>query len=185
MSLSQAWFHFIKHRGELVSCPFILPIMNKTQNCNSFYRAVLDNSISPRCQMVKWFLPPQWTRWSTTGSATPPSVWPTWRTLTTAPGQLTVDLDDIEIDISGCCPRLLWGTFWVPRTFTKSSVTERASLGRCRSDFPHSMIFNKECWDSQHQILHIIISVFISVYCHRTVMIGFSEIFLWKNWLLR
>ena len=40
---------------------------------------------------------------------------------------------DIFDNMSGCSPRLLWGTFWVPRTCTKSSVTERASLGPCRS----------------------------------------------------
>ena len=28
----------------------------------------------------------RWTRWSTTGSVTPPWAWPTWRTPTTAPG---------------------------------------------------------------------------------------------------
>ena len=46
------------------------------------------NLTSPFLHDVGKMIPlPQWTRWSTTGSATPPSVWPTWRTLTTAPGR--------------------------------------------------------------------------------------------------
>ena len=76
--------------------------------------------------------------------------------------QVRVDIDIIDIididignePMSGCCPRLLSGTFWVPRTFMKSSVTERASLELCRSDFLNSAhIFNQESRDFQSIVI--------------------------------
>jgi hypothetical protein len=62
----------------------------------------------------------------TTACPMPPYPWQTSRTLTTLPG---------------CWHRPRWETFWVQRTYTKFSVTERASLDQCRYGNKNSIHF--------------------------------------------
>lgn len=91
------------------------------------FRSNLSNQVNPelswpcnfslrRCwQKIPWRFPS--TPSSTTGCRTRPCRWPTSRTLTTR---------------QDSWPRRRSETFLVPKTFTKSSVIERASLAQCR-----------------------------------------------------
>ena len=94
---------------------------------------------------------------------------------------IIVDIDIGNVPMSGCCPRLLSGTFWVPRTFTKSSVTERASLELCRSYSlysTHILTRTEDCRDFRHKNLQISLLLLDSDD-------GIFGDFSLKNWLLR